>query len=111
MLFWYGHHGGAGWGWLAATVGMVLFWALVITVGILLFRALVRPGPSGGGGPGRRYPGWHHEGPPPGASPTAEQILAERYARGEIEDEEYQRRLAVLRSSPGGPKQPDAPGP
>ncbi|MFI0716705.1 SHOCT domain-containing protein [Streptomyces inhibens] len=32
--------------------------------------------------------------------PTPEQILAERYARGEIDEEEYQRRLATLRGSP-----------
>ncbi|WP_308403874.1 SHOCT domain-containing protein [Streptomyces rhizoryzae] len=92
MMFWYGH--GGGWGWPAAMLGMVLFWALVITVGILVFRALARPGPHGGDEPGRGSPGRH-----PGAGPGAEQILAERYARGEIEDEEYHRRLAVLRTA------------
>ncbi|WP_411122558.1 SHOCT domain-containing protein [Streptomyces sp. x-19] len=111
MWFWYGHGGGGGWGWFAATVGMVLFWALVITVGVLLFRALSRSGPAGDGEPGRGHPGWHPAGPPPGGPPDAERILAERYARGEIEDEEYQRRLAVLRSSRAGPSAPDAPEP
>ncbi|MEV4898239.1 SHOCT domain-containing protein [Nonomuraea sp. NPDC055795] len=34
------------------------------------------------------------------ASPTAsaEQILAERYARGEMSDDEYMERMSVLRS-------------
>lgn len=95
MMFWYGHGGGA-WGWFAMSVGIVLFWALVITVGVLLFRALARSAPSGG-----EHTRWGGDGAPRGASP--EQILAERYARGEIEDEEYERRLATLRSSRAGP--------
>ncbi|MFF4161252.1 SHOCT domain-containing protein [Streptomyces sp. NPDC001678] len=91
MMFWYDH--GGGWGLFAMTVSMVLFWALIITVAILLFRALARP-PYGG-----QYTGWQ-KGPAPG---HAEQILAERYARGEIDEEEYARRLATLRGSPPGP--------
>ncbi|MFE7311574.1 SHOCT domain-containing protein [Streptomyces sp. NPDC057555] len=105
MMYWYGHDG--GWGWIAATIGMILFWALVITVGILVFRALTRSGPSGDGERSRGPAGWSTEAPPPGGPPAAEQILAERYARGEIEDAEYQRRLAVLRSSQGGPARSD----
>ncbi|WP_327087246.1 SHOCT domain-containing protein [Nonomuraea sp. NBC_01738] len=37
---------------------------------------------------------------PPAASPTAsaERILAERYARGELSDQEYMERVSVLRS-------------
>ena len=31
------------------------------------------------------------------ARATAEQVLAERFARGEIDEQEYQSRLAVLR--------------
>lgn len=33
----------------------------------------------------------------------AEEILAERYARGEIDDDEYGRRLATLRTDRGAP--------
>jgi putative membrane protein len=40
----------------------------------------------------RRWRRWH----PPSGSP--EDILAERYARGEISTEEYQQRLSVLRN-------------
>ncbi|MEU6591658.1 SHOCT domain-containing protein [Streptomyces sp. NPDC046881] len=36
-------------------------------------------------------------------------MLAGRYARGEIDDEEYHRRLAVLRGSPTDPVKPSAP--
>ena len=39
--------------------------------------------------------------PPPPRTPaspgTPEQLLAERFARGEIDEEEYRHRLAVLR--------------
>ncbi|PSJ30410.1 hypothetical protein B7P34_02295 [Streptosporangium nondiastaticum] len=91
MMFWY-DHGGSGWGLFAMAVSMVLFWSLIITVAVLLFRSLARP-PHGGG-----PTGWH-KGPAPG---HAEQILAERYARGEIDEEEYARRLATLRGSPPG---------
>ncbi|WP_347232728.1 SHOCT domain-containing protein [Streptomyces sp. CT34] len=75
---------------------MILFLALVVLVAILVFRALAHLGRHGG-----EHAGWH-TGPQPPVGPTAEQILADRYARGEIEDEEYQRRLALLRSSRQG---------
>ncbi|GGP36930.1 SHOCT domain-containing protein [Streptomyces abikoensis] len=90
-MFWY-DHGVGGWGLFAMAVSMILFWVLIITAVVLLFRALARPSR---GGP---YPDWRR-----GQAPTnAEQILAERYARGEIDEEEYARRLATLRGSPPG---------
>ena len=42
---------------------------------------------------GRRHHGWH------GGGPSAEQVLGERYARGEISEEEYRQRRTVLRES------------
>jgi putative membrane protein len=87
MMFWY-DHGMSGWGYAGMAIGMVLFWILVI-VGIV---ALVRftTGPT----QARAIPA-----PPPyGESP--EQILAARFARGEIDEAEYQQRLAVLRANP-----------
>ncbi|MFD8764953.1 SHOCT domain-containing protein [Streptomyces mirabilis] len=91
-MFWYDHDVG-GWGWFAMSVGTILFWALIITFGVLLHRALARPGGSGDRSDAR----------PPGPSP--EQFLAERFARGEIDEDEYHRRLAVLRETTGsGPR-------
>ncbi|WP_406097584.1 SHOCT domain-containing protein [Kitasatospora purpeofusca] len=43
------------------------------------------------------------------AWPAAEQVLAERFARGEIDAEEYRHRLDVLRGS-GGPPEAGPPG-
>ncbi|MFI9722669.1 SHOCT domain-containing protein [Streptomyces sp. NPDC052396] len=94
MMFWYGHPGG-GWGWIAMSIGMILFWALVITALVLLFRTLSRP-----------HEHAHAPAPPTPPAPTPEQILAERFARSEIDEEEYQRRLSVLRSL--GPRTPPA---
>ncbi|MET8326301.1 SHOCT domain-containing protein [Streptomyces sp. NPDC005181] len=88
MMFWYDHDV-SGWGWFAMSASMILFWALIITSAVLLFRAL------------NRAPEHTH----PYTWPAPEQLLAERFARGDIDDEEYQRCLAALRSS-GPPSQP-----
>jgi putative membrane protein len=76
----WGWNGWSWWGWLAMSLSMVAFWGLIIWLIVALFR-----------GSGRSWP--RHESPDP------EQILAERFARGEIDEEEYRRRLEVLRSS------------
>ncbi|MFE3167067.1 SHOCT domain-containing protein [Streptomyces sp. NPDC059224] len=88
MNLWYGRDPG-GWSWMAMSVGMVLFWAALAAVGVLLFRALSRP--AGGGA----------TGPAPPTGPTPERVLADRFARGEIDGDEYRRRLAVLRADDG----------
>jgi putative membrane protein len=82
MMFWYDNDL-SGWGWVGMTVGMVLFWGLVITGIVLLVRAISRPDqPSAA--------------PPPA---DAQQLLAERFARGEIDEPEYRARLATLRGA------------
>ncbi len=97
-MFWYGH-GMNGWGWFVMSLSTLLFWAVIIGVGILVFRALARPTPP------RTQQHLNWQGTSPGSGP--EQILAERFARGEIDEDEYQRRMATLRgSSPGESKPP-----
>jgi putative membrane protein len=56
------------------SAGMVIFWALVIGAVVFLVRRPVRP-----------------EGH------SAEDILAERYARGDIDHDEFERRRALIR--------------
>ena len=80
MMMWYGSNGGWG-GWLLMTIAMVLFWALIITAVVLIVRYLVSLRPTGTSA---------------GSARTPKEVLAERYARGEIDDDEYQRRLALL---------------
>ncbi|MFC5993289.1 SHOCT domain-containing protein [Pseudonocardia hispaniensis] len=72
----------SGWGYALMTVSMVLFWALIILGVIALVRYLARGDRSG------------EQAAAPQATP--EQVLAERFARGEIDEQEYHRRLAVL---------------
>ena len=82
MMFWWGQ-GMSGWGYALISVSMVLFWGVVILGIVALVRHLGRSSqPAGGAGMPR---------------PSAEQVLAERFARGEIDEQEYQSRLATLR--------------
>ncbi|GGW42139.1 hypothetical protein GCM10010503_18090 [Streptomyces lucensis JCM 4490] len=92
-MFWYDHDGG-GWGWFAMSAGMILFWILIVAVGVLVYRAVA----------GSRRDGALPRAQPPG--PPPEQLLAERFARGEIDEDEYHRRLTVLRESAGGVPRP-----
>jgi putative membrane protein len=68
------------WGWLAMSLGMVAFWGLIVWAVVALFR--------GWGGT------W-----PRTERPDPEQILAERFAAGQIDEEEYRRRLETLRAT------------
>jgi putative membrane protein len=75
-----------GWGaWLMMSLMMVVFWGLVIAGIVVLFRYLT--GSRQGGGPGSTS----------GRS-SAEELLAERFARGEIDEDEYTRRRELLRA-------------
>lgn len=78
-------HGMNGWGYAAMAIGMVLFWTLIAAGIIALIRfssGTTRPRMISGYQP-------HRESP--------EQLLAARFARGEIDDEEYRQRILVLR--------------
>ncbi|MBO1420492.1 SHOCT domain-containing protein, partial [Streptomyces sp. FH025] len=103
MWHWHGY-GPDGWGIVAMTIGSLLILAVVAFLGFALSRYVSQrhqplPGASAGRGPGG--PGW-----PQGWAygPSPEQVLAERFARGEIDAEEYRQRLETLRSvgGPGG---------
>lgn len=78
---------GMGWGgWLLMTLVMIVFWAAVITAVVLVVRYVAG---AGSGRPGA--------GPGPSGPAPAEDLLAERFARGEIDDDEYRQRLTLLR--------------
>jgi putative membrane protein len=83
MMFWYDHDMG-WWGYAGMGIGMVLFWALLIAgiVGLVI---------SASGG-------WR-TGHYPLAAQSPEQILAARFARGEISEAEYRERLALMRNN------------
>ena len=65
------------------TLVMIMFWPAVITAVVLTVGYLA---------------GSRHPGASPGISGRhAEYVLAERFARGEIDDDEYRQRLTLLR--------------
>lgn len=77
---WCGDHmSGGGW-------GMMFGWTLILMVLILVVWAI-------GSG---RWPG-KQEGGGRSGEDRAESVLRERYARGEIDEEEYGRKLDELR--------------
>ena len=80
-------HGDMDWGWghhfLWGGVIMIAFWLLVIAAIVLIVRAIA----------GRQQA----PARPEASATDAERILAERYARGEIDEQEYRARLAVLK--------------
>jgi len=72
----------SGWGWggmMGGGLGMVLFWALIILLIVLAVRGL----------------GSRRDFPSP-SEKTPLQILQERYARGEIDKQEYDERRKML---------------
>ncbi|GAA4757941.1 SHOCT domain-containing protein [Actinomycetospora chibensis] len=77
MMWWYGP-GMNGWGYGLMTISMVLFWALIIFGMVALIRYLGRAGQVAA------------------ARPTPQQLLDERFARGEIDEDEYRRRLDLM---------------
>lgn len=84
---WY--HDGVGWGgWIVMTMAMVAFWGVVVFVVVALFR--------GAGSSGRPDRVGDRQ-----QSPQA--ILDERFARGEIDEDEYHARQAALRAAEHGP--------
>jgi putative membrane protein len=86
------HDWNGGWGagtWLLMGFGMLVFWTLIALTIMWIVRSIGD----------RRLP----IAPPPGHGSqdmqmrsTARQILDERFARGEIDDEEYHRRVEAL---------------
>ena len=78
-----GYGGGWGWGWIVTAVVLVVLFALVITATVLAIRYV----PGGGG----------HRGPgSPQQARGAEGVLGERFARGEVDEDEYRRRMTAL---------------
>ena len=78
MMWGLGYGGWGHWGSWLGPVFMFVFWALVIAGGVLLVRFLVRQGRVGG------------------SQESALEILKRRYARGEIEKDEFEAKRRDL---------------
>jgi putative membrane protein len=79
MMWYYDDNNHWGWGGWLMMVSMILFWALIVIGGIAAARYFA--GPRGADARENR----------------AEDTLAQRFAHGEIDEDEYRRRLAILR--------------
>lgn len=73
------HDGWSSGGWVLMSLMMIIFWTLVIGGVIWLVR---------NGGPRQQ--------PPAPSDSTAQHILDERFARGELTEGEYRQRREVL---------------
>lgn len=111
MRHWYGHgygHGMSAWGIGLLAFGMLLVLLALVAVAVFLVRQSRTPapppkGPWAGGGPVAPH------APPPPPPPLPEQLLAERFARGEIDAEEYRPAERAAARTPGrGPPGPGA---
>ena len=76
-MHWNWNDNWSGWNWALMMIGMVAFWGLVAWAIVAFVRS-----------PNRSQ----------SRSDSAEEILARRLAAGEIDGDEYQHRLDVLRS-------------
>jgi putative membrane protein len=83
----YGMHDGDGFGWVMLVLMFVFVAAVVVAVVALLRGATpLAPGRGSAGG---------------GRGPDARTILHERFARGEIEEDDYRARMRALDETGG----------
>ena len=83
MMFW----NDSGWGvgaWLGMSLMMIVFWGGLIALTVWLVRSF------------RTDDETHLS---QSATSHADELLAERFANGDIDEEEFQRRLGVLQSN------------
>jgi putative membrane protein len=88
---WNDGMGNGNWWWIPMMIMMVAFWGGLIWIGVTLLK--------------RNHATAQVHAPaaaPTPAKATAQEILAERLARGEIEPEDYRQRLDALRQPPVG---------
>jgi putative membrane protein len=79
MMYWDGDW--SGWTWFAMTLSMLVFWT---AVGVVIWMLVRRAGDRTAD---------------PSPTPSAEEVLRRRYAAGEIDEAEFQRRMTSLRQS------------
>jgi putative membrane protein len=82
MMYGWHYQGMGGGSWALMIIAMLVFWAILV-IGLV---ALIRHNRSG-----------HDSVASSNASSLAISILKERFARGEIDEEDYAHRLAILK--------------
>lgn len=92
---WNDGMGYGNWWWIPMMIMMVAFWGGLLWIGVTLLKR-------------NHNPQLHAPASPPiveaplmtASKPTAQEILAERLARGEIETDDYLKRVEALRTPP-----------
>ncbi len=82
-MWWYGSHGGWG-GWVLMSLAMLAFWSLLIAAIVMIVKSWRGDEPARPGG-----------GSPPEPD-DALRVLDQRFARGEIDADEYSARRELL---------------
>ncbi|MFE3289195.1 SHOCT domain-containing protein [Rhodococcus sp. NPDC059234] len=82
MDMYWSDHNASGWMYAFMAAWLLVFLALLIVAVVVLIRSLNHS---------------HHQNEPPSPHHSAQQILAERFAKGEIDDDEYRMRSTALR--------------
>lgn len=103
----YGYHHFAGGNWPMLVSSLVFWMLLTVAVAAIIWMlaGAGRPWAGAAAGPAPVQPGRY----PPRAVRTPADILAERFARGDIDEQEFLSRMAALRSgSPGRDVPPPA---
>jgi putative membrane protein len=88
MMYWWGQQM-HGWGWVLMSLGSFLLLAVVIA-GVAVVRLA-----------DARVADARAADRPPAPAATPRSLLADRYARGEIDEAEYRRRVDVLNETAG----------
>lgn len=84
MMYGFGWNGISGWGWVGMALMMVFWFAILALFIYAISRAFWRPSQAAMG---------------PTDEDRAMRLLRERYARGEITEEEYRQVSSTLRST------------
>ncbi len=82
------HHQGFAWGG-GGIIAFIIFLIILAAICCVVFT-MIRQG-------GHAHPHQHHAGSPPAAQTDALKILNERFARGEIDAEDYTQRRDLLK--------------
>ena len=90
-MMWWNHNGWGFGDWLAMSLMMFAFWGLLVGLLVWLIRGL------------RNEPTPSSDGQRP-ATERAQEVLAERFARGEIDDDEFTHRRTLLQTTGGLPR-------
>jgi putative membrane protein len=84
-MMWWGDGDWSIGSWLVMSLMMLTFWGLLAGLIVALVRGRSQP---------RDTSGAHHQ-----SSHRPEDVLADRFARGEIDEEEFTRRRSVLHAT------------